>query len=146
MAPKPKTIRRALRRRQVLDQVAALPWRKGRSGVEILLITSRRTRRLIIPKGWPMRRHTRPEAAAIEAMEEAGVEGRITPRPLGHYRYVKVFDDCALPVRVTVFPLRVERQLPDWKEAGERRRVWLPRDAARAAIAERGLSRLFSRL
>lgn len=130
----------------VLEQVAALPWRLGRSDIEILLINSRRTKRLIIPKGWPMRRRSATETAAIEAMEEAGVSGPVRPHPLGEYRYTKVFDDCCLPVRVTVFPLRVESQLPDWKEARERRRVWLPRSDACAAVAEAELSRLFARL
>lgn len=130
MAPKPATVLRALRRKDVLDQVAALPWRKGESGVEILLITSRRTKRLIIPKGWPMRHHTGPEVAAIEAMEEAGVAGRIKDRPLGHYSFSKVFDDCVLPVRVAVFPLRVKEEFSEWREADDRRRIWLSRSEA----------------
>ena len=42
-------------RRQV--QYAALPYRaKGKSKLEIMLVTSRGTRRWIIPKGWPKRR------------------------------------------------------------------------------------------
>ena len=37
-------------------QLAALPWRRTSGGdVEVLLITSRETRRWIIPKGWPMK-------------------------------------------------------------------------------------------
>lgn len=146
MAPKKKVIRRALQLRQPLTQVAALPWRRGNGGIEILLITSRRTKRLIIPKGWPMRRRTPPEAAAIEAREEAGVVGQISSRPLGCYRYVKEFDDCALPVQVTVFPLQVKNQWHDWKEAGDRQRLWLPRAEACAAVADPELSQLLSRL
>lgn len=146
MAPKPATVLRALRRKDVLDQVAALPWRKGESGVEILLITSRRTKRLIIPKGWPMRRHTGPEVAAIEAMEEAGVAGRIKARPLGHYSYSKVFDDCVLPVRVAVFPLRVKEEFSEWREVDDRRRIWLSRSEACAVVTDAGLARLFSRI
>ena len=39
-------------------QVAALPWRRGEAGLEILMITSRETRRWVIPKGsGDLRRH-----------------------------------------------------------------------------------------
>lgn len=146
MAPNPKILRRAVRRRTILEQVAALPWRSGRSGIEILLISSRRTKRLIIPKGWPMRRCSAREAAAIEAMEEAGVAGSIQCNPLGEYRYTKNIDDCSLPVRVRVFPLKVESQFSDWKEARDRQRMWLSRSDACAAVAEADLSRLFAQL
>lgn len=61
-------------------QVAALPWRIGASGREVLMITSRETRRWVIPKGGRMAGKTDPQAAAVEAMEEAGVQGR-SPRP-----------------------------------------------------------------
>ena len=35
-------------------QVAALPWRRGDTGIEILLVTSRETRRWVTPKGGRM--------------------------------------------------------------------------------------------
>ena len=52
-------------------QVAALPWRIGERGVEIMLITSRDTGRWVLPKGWPEAREPLCEAAAREASEEA---------------------------------------------------------------------------
>lgn len=93
-----------------------------------------------------MRRRTGLEVAAIEAMEEAGIAGRIRARPLGHYCYSKVFDDCVLPVRVAVFPLRVKEEFSEWREADDRRRIWLSRSEACAVVAEAGLARLFSRI
>jgi hypothetical protein len=34
---------------------AALPWRIGEDGMhQVMLLTSRETRRWVIPKGWPM--------------------------------------------------------------------------------------------
>ena len=36
------------------EQIAALPYRL-QHGLEILILTSRETRRWIIPKGWPIR-------------------------------------------------------------------------------------------
>ena len=55
-------------------QYAALPYRTSEaSGVEVLLVTSRTTRRWIIPKGWPKRGMPPYDTAAREAFEEAGV-------------------------------------------------------------------------
>ena len=56
-------------------QVAALPWRVVDDQRQVLMITSRETRRWVVPKGGRMVGKTDPEAAAIEAMEEAGIQG-----------------------------------------------------------------------
>ncbi|MEP6828306.1 MAG: NUDIX domain-containing protein, partial [Aestuariivirga sp.] len=60
-----------------LKQIAALPYRKHGKGVDVLLITSRETKRWIIPKGWRMKGKKDWNAAAREAFEEAGVEGKV---------------------------------------------------------------------
>ena len=49
--------------------------------MRILLITSRGTRRWVIPKGWPMRGLKPQEAAAVEAAEEAGIVGEVEDQP-----------------------------------------------------------------
>ena len=54
-------------------QLAALCYREGEGEPEVLLVTSRNTRRLIIPKGWPMARHSARKTAKKEAFEEAGL-------------------------------------------------------------------------
>ncbi len=48
-------------------QVAALPWRGEGEALRILLVSSRETRRWVIPKGWPMKGKTDFAAAAQEA-------------------------------------------------------------------------------
>ena len=59
-------------------QYAALPYRRrADGGIEVLLITSRETRRWIIPKGWPAPGLTPHDSAINEAMEERGAIGRI---------------------------------------------------------------------
>ena len=51
-------------------QYGALPYRVGPDGaVEILLVTSRETRRWIIPKGWPIKGLKPSKSAAREAAE-----------------------------------------------------------------------------
>ena len=70
-------------------QVAALPWRRTEQGIEVLLVTSRGTKRWITPKGWPEADEALHQAAAREAAEEAGVEGAISEREIGRYYYGK---------------------------------------------------------
>ncbi len=117
----------------MLVQFAALPFRiDPEKGLQILLITSRETRRWVIPKGNPIARLTGHEAAANEAFEEAGIEGELLEWPIGHYHYDKVLrsgDDA--PALVTVYPMKVTRQHYDWPERTQRTIRWLePRKAA----------------
>lgn len=125
-------------------QVAALPFRRSPSGIEILLITSREGGRFIIPKGWPMKRLTDPGAAAREAYEEAGVAGKIKRRPVGDYLYRKRLEGRFELVRVTVYALEVQVQHADWPEKGARQLRWVPRNEAAPLVEEPGLMRLLS--
>ena len=124
-------------KRDVRTQFGALPWRMVDGKLEILLITSRDTGRWIIPKGWPMDGATPAEAAATEAWEEAGVEGKLSHVVVGFYGYFKVMDNSDdLPIVVAVFPIRVKRLLPDWPERAERKRRWFPAKKAAGLVAE----------
>lgn len=124
-------------------QVGALPWRVDENGRQILMITSRETRRWVLPKGGRMAGKTDPEAAAIEAMEEAGVQGRIATAPIGLFRYAKRLKSGQdRPCVVAVYPLRVLIQLGTWPEAAERERRWMAPDEAAAAVHEADLAQL----
>ena len=124
-------------------QVAALPWRRGPEGLEIMLVTSRETRRWVIPKGGRMPGKTDPEAAAIEAVEEAGVQGAVSPEPLGTFRYLKVLKRRAPRwCVVAVYPLEVFIQQGAWKEQGERDRLWMSLEQAAACVGEPDLAEI----
>lgn len=126
-------------------QVAALPWRRGPDGVEILLVTSRETRRWVTPKGGRMTGKTDAEAAAQEALEEAGVEGVVSPTPLGSFRYLKVLKRRAPRwCVVDLYGLEVTVEHADWQERGERERLWLPRDTAANWVDEPDLKALIA--
>ena len=126
-------------------QVAALPWRRGAQGVEILLITSRETRRWVTPKGGRMSGKTDAEAAAIEAMEEAGVEGTVREEPIGTFRYLKVLKRRAARwCVVTTYALEVTVEHDRWKEISERERVWFSRDDAVERVDEPDLKALIA--
>jgi 8-oxo-dGTP pyrophosphatase MutT (NUDIX family) len=124
--------------REPRDQFAALPWRRTAAGeVEVLLITSRETRRWVIPKGWPVKGKTSAKSAAQEAFEEAGVTGRIAERPIGSYAYDKRLKNGRLQhVRVATFALLVENVTDVFPEAGQRERRWMPPLEAAALVEE----------
>ena len=124
-------------------QVAALPWRLGDDGVEVMMITSRETRRWVIPKGGRMVGKTDPQAAAQEAYEEAGVQGETLEAPIGHFRYAKRLKSGETQACVVaVYPLEVLIQLGAWPEDQQRQRRWMPQADAADAVHEEDLADL----
>jgi 8-oxo-dGTP pyrophosphatase MutT (NUDIX family) len=128
-------------------QYAALPYRRRRDGaIEVLLITSRETKRWVIPKGWPAPGLAPHDSAKKEAVEESGVVGRISDRSIGFYHYTKQIVNVAVHCKVEVFPLEVETQLGSWLEEGQRDIQWFDSQAASEAVQEPELSALIRNL
>jgi 8-oxo-dGTP pyrophosphatase MutT (NUDIX family) len=124
-------------------QYAALPWRAGKDGLEVLLITSRETKRWVIPKGWPMNGKAPHEAAAREAFEEAGIVGETAAEAVGAYPYDKRLKDGELrPCTVEVFPMRVTKHKRVWPEKKQRRRGWFAAEDAAERVDEPELADL----
>jgi len=123
-------------------QVGVLPICRGRDGVvKVLLVTSRESRRWVIPKGWPMKGLKPFEAAAQEAYEEAGLRGEVGKRPLGYYLYEKRLKNLdAVTCKVKVFPLQVRKQLKRFPEAHQRELRWFTPVEAAEAVTEPGLA------
>jgi 8-oxo-dGTP pyrophosphatase MutT (NUDIX family) len=133
----PKTI--TTRRHRQYGTVA---YRLSPAGPLVLLVTSRETRRWVIPKGWPMKGRKPHKAAAIEAFEEAGVVGRVRNKPLGTFSYAKVKPQGIMPCSVKVFPLKVREVHDEWPESGERERCWFSPEDAASLVSEPGLAEL----
>lgn len=130
-------------------QYGALPYRITTSGsLELLLVTTRRTKRWTIPKGWPAKKLKPRDSAAREAYEEAGAQGTIGLKSIGSFTYDKMLENEGRSVscEVFVFPLRVEQHLETWPEAHERQCVWLDPRGAVSAVAEEGLRHLINLL
>jgi len=128
-------------------QVAALCLRDGKAGREVLMVTSRRTGRWVLPKGWPMKRRTLAGAAQQEAWEEAGVIGRVDETPIGYYSYQKRHrTGLMLACRVEVFRLEVAHLARDWPEKKKRKRRWMPIEAAATAVDEPELAAMLRAL
>jgi 8-oxo-dGTP pyrophosphatase MutT (NUDIX family) len=114
-------------------QYAALPFkRNGDTDLAVMLVTSRDTRRWVIPKGWPIGRKAPHASAAREALEEAGVVGKVGRNSIGTYTYEKrLAGGTTVLCDVQVFPLEVKRQRKEWPEKAEREFRWFsPADAA----------------
>jgi len=125
--------------RMPVRQVAALCWRRS-PRLEVLLVTSLRTRRWILPKGWPELGLTLGESAAHEALEEAGVEGIVSKTPVGRYHYGKEKrDGTVLPCEVVIFALEVKMQRRNWHEKSQRERLWLTPEQAASRVSEPGI-------
>ncbi|HYA80691.1 MAG TPA: NUDIX hydrolase [Methylocystis sp.] len=123
-------------------QYGALPWRMEEEP-EVMLLTSRDTRRWVIPKGWPMKGRKPNVAAALEALQEGGLLGKIGKKALGSYHYRKrLKNGAALWCRVEVFPLRVLRQRKNWREKEQRVTHWFPYAEAAEHVAEEELKEL----
>lgn len=128
-------------------QVAALCWRLHKGQPQVLLVTSRTSRRWVLPKGWPMPGRSPEAAAAQEAWEEAGVEGKVSSTSLGHYAYDKVLRNLStLTCAVEVFPLRVQSLKRSFPERKERQRKWFSATKAAGLVAEADLREMLSRL
>lgn len=121
------------------QQFAALPFRDD-NGLQVMLVTSRETRRWVLPKGWPIKGLKPHSVAAREALEEAGLTGKIAKEAIGSYHYVKrMRNGAAMTCEVGVFPLTVEKQRRNWPEREQRATSWFAREDAASLVDEPGL-------
>lgn len=127
----------------ICSQMGALCYRIDNGKLRVLLITSRRTGRWIVPKGWPMSDRDAAGTAAQEAWEEAGVIGNCRTRSLGRYFHFKVMSDGnEAPCLVEVFPIKVKRLADKFPERSERHRRWFSPKKAAARVAEPELAQM----
>ena len=135
-------------KRDVRTQFAALCYRMVKGKPEVLLVTSRRTKRWIIPKGWPMDGKTPGESALTEAWEEAGVRAQsLSKDPVGQYTYDKILKDGASQTVVTnVYRIEVQELADIYPEAEERTREWVSPVIAAERVQEPELRALLLQL
>ncbi len=130
-----------------LVQYGALPYRRTLNGtLEIMLITTKRSRRWIIPKGDPIKGLKPAKSAAREAFEEAGIRGSIGEKSIGAFRFQKTLDSAPnVLCEVKVYPLNVKQQMREWPEASQRTARWFDPAEAQAAVKDAGLRALIAR-
>lgn len=118
-------------RRPARLQIAALCHRKRGGKLEVLLVTSRSTRRWILPKGWPILSRRAHRTAAVEAFEEAGVTGKVHKDPFASFTSFKGGEGgLRLRTEVLVYLLDVAETTQDFPESGLRDLRWASVDEA----------------
>jgi len=101
-------------------QSAVVPFRTVGKKTEILILTTRKKRRWIFPKGIVETGLSARESALKEVLEEAGVKGKLLTQGLGTYSYTKWGGRC----NVKVYALEVDTILDVWEE-NFRERKWI---------------------
>lgn len=102
------------------EQAAAIPVRRNGKTFEVCLIRKRGSKTWGIPKGLVDPGDTHEETALNEALEEAGLKGRLIGDAVGIYEYEKWNSTFA----VAVYLMEVLEQHDEWQEAGLRERRW----------------------
>lgn len=102
------------------NQSAVIPFRYNNNKIELLIISTRKNKKWIFPKGIIEENLTEREAAEKEALEEAGITGKLLPESVGEYKYKKWGGKC----KVKVFAMRVAKILDVWDE-DFRKRKWV---------------------
>ena len=143
-SPEKKNDRRSVKKARQKDhevpgkQSGILPYRIESGKLHILFITNRSGKKWIIPKGKIEPGMTALSSAEKEAYEEAGVQGRTDPSPIGKFLHIK----DGVPVVIRVYAMAVESVLNDWPESGIRRRKWCSTEEAAGLTANPELANL----
>ena len=122
-------------------QSAVVPVRENDGELEIVLITSRKRKRWVIPKGVKEPEMSGPDSAAKEALEEAGIEGTVNPGTLGTYQYDKWGGTCT----VDVYLMEVTTVHETWEEQF-RDREWVDVSTAVERLREPALKKIIKNL
>lgn len=105
------------------------PGMSGPEGVEVLLISSRRGKGQVFPKGgWEVDEELR-EAAMRETVEEAGVRGELEEPIIGKFPFHSGKAERQASAHggrcvAYLFAMHVTEVLPGWPEAALRKREW----------------------
>ena len=129
-------------------QAGAIPWcRRAGGRIEVLLVTTRRSGKWTIPRGWTALWRTLARSAKREALEEAGVRGLVSRQPLGMVAAPKTYRLAGrVDWQLAVFALEVTDQQTSWKEAGQRQRQWFSPEEAAEIVQPRELGALILEL
>ena len=113
-----------MRKKRVLEQAAAIPYRFKKGKLEVLLVTSKSRNHWIVPKGLIESKQSAHDAARVEAYEEAGIMGTVRGHPLTSFTYEKWGAIC----RVRVYRMEMTEVLSEWPESKFRKRMWVEAD------------------
>lgn len=127
---------------QTRRQSGVIPYRFMRNALEVMLITNRSGKRLLVPKGCLERDLSPIESAQKEAFEEAGVVGKAHRRPIGSMLGMRNGRECV----IDLWPMRVTTVYATWPEMALRQRMWLPAESAALLVEREDLAELILQL
>jgi phosphohistidine phosphatase len=116
----------------VPEQAGAIAIRRIGETFEVCLIRKKESRAWGIPKGLVDPGDTHEETALSEALEEAGLEGRLLGDAIGTYQYEKWYTTFV----VAVYVMEVLEQHAKWQEADIRERKWTSFDEAARLLVD----------
>jgi 8-oxo-dGTP pyrophosphatase MutT (NUDIX family) len=123
-------------------QSAVIPYYYENGSLNVVLVTSRKKKKWIIPKGIVERDMTPADSAAKEALEEAGVRGVVAEKAVGSYQREKWGGTC----NIEVFPMEVTEILERWQEQGARERVLASIDTVDDLVDDASLKSIIRKL
>jgi len=124
------------------NQSGVIPYRRTKDGLEVLLITSLKKKKWVIPKGFIEFNLTPFESAKKEAYEEAGVIGSNETIELGYFGNQKSIGIC----HVKVYAMEVIEMLNEYPEMVQRKRKWFKIQEASAAVEVKEISDMITEL
>jgi len=132
----------APKKRIHFDQSGVVPYREKNGKLEVLLVTSIRRKKWIIPKGFIEYQMTAFQSAKKEAFEEAGIRGSNATRILGSYTVRKRGSELL----TKLYSMRVTRVFKDYPEKNLRKRKWFTVAEAAKKVEIDELARLIRKL
>src|SRR6266851_4549163 len=130
-----KSVSRSQTRRRQSEQVAAVCYRIRNSGIEFLLVSTRKGR-WTFPKGGVELDLTLAQTAALEAFEEAGVHGRIEEEPFVRYSRRKGESVKRSGGNVVVYAFLCEVLQLGTPQELNRNRTWFSPEKAKSRLRE----------
>ena len=127
---------------KIVEQSGVIAYGLNEGNLSLVLITSKSTKRWVVPKGHIEPNLTAKESAEQEAFEEAGIEGVVSDVTVGSYDYTKHDKEDSNIYRVSLFPMEIQRLHNDWPEANLRARQWMTIPQAVNAVNEETLKLL----
>ena len=107
-------------------QYGVLPYIQSDNKVKLVLITSRKSKIWIVPKGNRALKKSKHATALQEAFEEAGLRGRLLEDDEMHFK----IKSHGKQVMLILYLMQVDKMLRVWPERGERKRIVVNRQKA----------------
>ena len=123
-------------------QSGVIPYRKNNGVLEILLITSIKKKKWIIPKGYIEFNLSPFESAKKEAFEEAGIIGSNETIELGMVELKKGIG----VTHMKIFSMEVIKMLDDYPEKELRKRKWFSAEEASSKVTIPDIPKLITTL